>query len=89
MPNPLHRKFELVKCVCSRPDLPLGLLAARRSRIVDAVRASISIPGIVKPFYHKGRHLIDGGVTNPLPISLLVNEGVRKIIAAYGKATKE
>jgi NTE family protein len=49
--------------------------------VIDAVLASISIPGVVKPFKCDGRYLLDGGVTNPLPISLLVDEGVRKIIA--------
>jgi len=53
----------------------------KEGSVIDAVRASISIPGVVKPFKHNGRYLLDGGVTNPLPISLLVDEGVRKIIA--------
>jgi len=53
----------------------------KEGSVIDAVRASISIPGVVKPMKHNGRLLIDGGVTNPLPISLLLDEGVRKIIA--------
>lgn len=53
----------------------------KEGKVVDAIRASISIPGIVKPVNIDGKHLIDGGVTNPLPINLLRNVGVRKVIS--------
>ena len=49
--------------------------------VVDAIRASISIPGIVTPMLNDGRFIIDGGVTNPLPVNLLINEGVHKKIS--------
>lgn len=51
-------------------------------RVVDAVRASASIPGIFRPFHHKGMCLIDGGVIDPLPVKVLARMGVKKIIAA-------
>lgn len=50
-------------------------------RVVDAVRASISIPGIFRPFGHLGQVLIDGGILNPLPVDVLASRGVKKIIA--------
>jgi len=50
-------------------------------RVVDAVRASISIPGIMSPVRARGSHLIDGGVTNPLGIDLLHDVGVDKVVA--------
>ncbi len=50
-------------------------------RVVDALRASISIPGIFRPFSYRGEHLIDGGVIDPLPVSVLSRMGVKKIIA--------
>lgn len=49
-------------------------------RVVDAVRASISIPGIFRPYYHQNRFLIDGGVIDPLPVKALSGMGVKKII---------
>lgn len=49
--------------------------------VVEAVRASISIPGIFKPVTHQGRYLIDGGVVDPLPVRVLAGLGVKKIIA--------
>jgi NTE family protein len=37
--------------------------------VVDAVRASIAIPGIFTPVLHDGRWLVDGGLSNPVPVS--------------------
>jgi NTE family protein len=50
-------------------------------RVVDALRASISITGIFRPLVHHGEVLIDGGNLNPLPDDVLTKMGVKKIIA--------
>ena len=39
--------------------------------IAQAVRASISIPGVFQPYELDGRVLVDGGVVNPVPFELL------------------
>jgi NTE family protein len=52
-----------------------------RGKLIDAIRASISIPGIFRPVKHKGRSLIDGGLASPVPVDLMVRAGVSKIIA--------
>jgi predicted acylesterase/phospholipase RssA len=52
-----------------------------RGKLVDAIRASISIPGIFRPVQDKGRSLIDGGLASPVPVDLMVRSGVSKIIA--------
>ncbi|MCM8774947.1 MAG: patatin-like phospholipase family protein [Candidatus Omnitrophica bacterium] len=49
--------------------------------VVSAVRASISIPGFFRPFFYKANFFIDGGVIDPLPIKVLTQMGVKKIIA--------
>ncbi len=50
--------------------------------VVDAIRASISIPGIFRPVkWGKDQFLIDGGVVDPLPVKVLNQYGVKKIIA--------
>jgi NTE family protein len=49
--------------------------------VLNAVRASVSIPGFLRPYPHKGSYLIDGGIVDPLPVKILSNMGVRKIIA--------
>ena len=37
--------------------------------LFDAIRASIALPGIFTPFKHNNRILLDGGLTNPVPIA--------------------
>ncbi|MEI7998859.1 MAG: patatin-like phospholipase family protein, partial [Candidatus Omnitrophota bacterium] len=49
--------------------------------LVDAVRKSIAIPGVIRPVMESGQMIIDGGVLNPLPTNILVDMGVKKIIA--------
>jgi len=49
--------------------------------LVDAVRKSISIPGIMEPVQEKNQVIIDGGVLNPLPTNVLREQGINKVIA--------
>lgn len=49
--------------------------------IHDAVRASISMPGILSPGNVNGRWLTDGGLTNPVPVSVCRALGADVIIA--------
>ncbi|MBF0121786.1 MAG: patatin-like phospholipase family protein [Candidatus Omnitrophica bacterium] len=49
--------------------------------LVDAVRKSISIPGVFQPIITDDQIIIDGGVMNPLPTNVLVSSDVKKIIA--------
>ena len=48
--------------------------------IIDAVRASVAVPGLVVPFAIRGRWLIDGALVNPLPVSLCRALGADVII---------
>ena len=43
-------------------------VAIRSGDVIDAVRASISVPGIFTPVRGNGRILVDGGLTNPVPV---------------------
>ena len=50
-------------------------------KLIDAIRASITIPGIFRPVVSNGHTLIDGGITDPVPVQVLTWAGVSKIIA--------
>jgi NTE family protein len=41
-----------------------------RGSIIDAVRASIALPGLLTPLRLRDRWLVDGSLVNPLPVSL-------------------
>jgi NTE family protein len=49
--------------------------------IAEAVRASISIPGIFVPEKVNGRLLVDGGVADRIPVSVVKEMGAELIIA--------
>ena len=49
--------------------------------VLEAVRASISIPGVFTVVKWKSRYLVDGGLVNPVPVSVLRRAGVDYIIA--------
>lgn len=52
-----------------------------RGDVVDAVRASISIPGMFTPVRYGDRLLVDGGVVNPVPVTALADMGADVTIA--------
>ncbi|WP_336367418.1 patatin-like phospholipase family protein [Marinobacter sp. C2H3] len=49
--------------------------------LADAIRASMSIPGVYSPVERNGRVLVDGGIANNLPISVARDLGADVIIA--------
>jgi len=49
--------------------------------LLDVVRASISIPGIFEPFQLNGTWFVDGGIVNPVPVSLCRALGADIVIA--------
>jgi NTE family protein len=53
----------------------------REGPMMQAVRASSGLPGLFTPTWHQDRWLIDGGVVNPVPISLCRALGADIVIA--------
>jgi NTE family protein len=53
----------------------------REGSVIDAVRASIALPGLFAPAQHDGRLLVDGGLVNPVPVSLCRAMGADIVIA--------
>ncbi len=51
-----------------------------KGRLIDAVMASISIPGIFPPYKINNTYYIDGGVFHPIPYQILLKKGMDKVI---------
>ncbi len=49
--------------------------------VASAVRASLSIPGILTPTFRDGVEYMDGGVCDPLPVGVLRKKGLDVVIA--------
>lgn len=72
-------------------DIPVAVVATdllsgekvvySKGPIANAVRASISIPGIFVPEKIDGRLLVDGGVIDRIPVSVVKNMGADIVIA--------
>lgn len=58
-----------------------GEVVIKHGLVRKAVRASCSIPVIFKPVQWQGRYLVDGGLVNPVPVSVLREMGADFIIA--------
>ena len=49
--------------------------------LINAIRASVSIPGILTPARYNGELLVDGGLVNPVPVCAARNLGANLVIA--------
>lgn len=69
--------LKIVACDC----MSMQQVVFDSGRLIDAVLASISIPGVFSPYKIGGRYYIDGGILNPLPTDVLVSCGANKTIS--------
>ncbi len=53
----------------------------RDGLLLDSVRASVALPGLIAPTKHHNKWLIDGGLINPVPVSLCRAMGADVVIA--------
>ncbi len=63
-------------------DLGSGeAIAIDRGDLIEAVRASIAVPGIFTPVRSDGRVLVDGGLVDPVPVGAVRALGADLVIA--------
>jgi NTE family protein len=60
-----------------------------KGNVSEAVRASISLPGVFVPIENNGRLLVDGGIVDPIPSEVLLKAGADIIIAVNVNSIKE
>ncbi|MCF8495104.1 MAG: patatin-like phospholipase family protein, partial [Alphaproteobacteria bacterium] len=53
----------------------------RKGPLVEALRASFALPGVFPPVNHNHRLLVDGALTNPVPVSVCQALGARMTVA--------
>ncbi|MBK8119346.1 MAG: patatin-like phospholipase RssA [Sulfuritalea sp.] len=67
---------------CVATDLASGReIWLREGSVASAVRASIAVPGLFTPVVRDDRLLVDGGLVNPVPVSLCRAMGADIVIA--------
>lgn len=71
-----------IEFCCIATDLLRGQeVRMQKGPMVDAVRASIAIPGVFTPFVKDQQCLGDGGIINPLPVDVMRDMGADVVIA--------
>ncbi len=48
-------------------------IICHQGKVIDAVHASCAMPGVIVPVNYQGRRCVDGGIVDPVPISILKN----------------
>ena len=67
---------------CVATDIQTGEeIVIDSGSVTQALRATISIPGIFTLVKHEGRYLVDGGLTTPVPVEVVRQMGADFIIA--------
>lgn len=70
------------RLLCTATDFHTGeQVVLDDGRLTDAVRASIAIPFAFAPWRIGGRTLVDGFLSDPLPVGVAVREGASIIVA--------
>jgi NTE family protein len=68
--------------LCVATDIITGEeVLLREGLVADAVRASISVPGLMMPIRLEGRYLVDGGLVNQVPARTCRQIGAEYIIS--------
>lgn len=68
---------------CVSSDLTTGKVHVHRAGVLwRALRASVSLPGILPPVTYHGHLLVDGGVMNNLPVDIMAERSSGPIIAS-------
>lgn len=67
---------------CVATDIKNGdTVVISEGRVADAVRISSGVPILFEAIDYGGRALVDGGLSNPLPVDVAIKEGANIIIA--------
>jgi len=62
-------------------DIETGeLVVLNRGSVAHAVRASISIPGVFRPYRYQDRLLVDGAVKSRLPVNVAKQMGADRVL---------
>jgi len=67
--------------ICTTDLIKRESIYHRKGKLVDAIMASISIPGVFPPYKKNRKLYVDGGVLDPVPISVLFEMNMHRIIA--------
>jgi len=57
--------------------------------LIEAILASTALPGLLPPIRWQGRRLVDGGLSNNVPIDLAIERGAQRVIGMLCGCAKD
>jgi len=81
LPKKTFRGLNIPFCAIATDLIESKEIQIKSGKLADAIRASISLPGIFHPFQKDGRFLVDGGLLNPMPVNVVRKMGADIVIA--------
>jgi NTE family protein len=70
-------------------DLETGeTIVLTEGDLIDAILASTALPGLFPPIARRGRRLVDGGLSNNVPIDLAIERGADRVIGMLCGCTR-
>ncbi len=79
--NPDFEELKIPLAVVVTDSTTGEKVVVREGNVAEAVRGSISIPGVFTPHLWQGKWLLDGGLTEPLPVPTALSMGAMEIYA--------
>lgn len=81
----LPKEKKLIVCAT---DFQTGeLVQITSGDIANAVRSSLSVPILFEPFFHEGRWLVDGGLSNNFPLDIATEDYLGDMILGVDVST--
>jgi len=80
----------LIPYFCVSSDLTAANLTVHeRGQLWRAIRASVSLPGVLPPAVNEKHLAVDGGILNNLPVDIMRERSVGKVVAVDLSVAKE
>jgi len=79
--NATFEDLKIPFCAAATDLITGGPMVFSTGYIVPALRASMSIPTMFQPVVMDGRVLVDGGISNPVPVSVAKSMGADVVLA--------
>jgi predicted acylesterase/phospholipase RssA/CRP-like cAMP-binding protein len=80
----------LIPFFCVSSDLTsANLTIHERGQLWRAIRASVSLPGVLPPAVDRKHLAVDGGILNNLPVDIMCERSVGKVVAVDLSVAKE
>lgn len=84
--NPMECEYVVTCCETGEAEYLHEEVYQRR--LQDIVMASSSMPGVCLPVEVNGKHYLDGGVSDPLPVRRALEQGCDRVVLVTTKPTR-